>query len=77
MAKFAPLTSAAKTPGFSRTRRRCLRLSVVCTAGSMYTMLDVNGDILFGSPTFAMPLSITKTHNIQFTNVQQNDVIEI
>lgn len=56
MARFAPLTSAANTPGFSRTSRRCLRRSVVCMAGSMYTMFDVNGDILFGSPTFAMPL---------------------
>lgn len=56
MARFAPLTSAANTPGFSRTSRRCLRRSVVCIAGSMYTMFDVSGDILFGSPTFAMPL---------------------
>lgn len=56
MASFAPLTSAWRTPGFSRTNRRCLRRNVVCMAGSMYTTLDVNGEILFGSPTFAMPL---------------------
>lgn len=56
MAKLAPLTSAAKTPGFSRTSRRCLRRSVVWMAGSMYIMPVVNGDMLFGSPTFAMPL---------------------
>lgn len=56
MAILAPLTNAAKTPGFSRTKRRCFRRSVVCTAGSMYMMPDVSGDILFGSPTFAIPL---------------------
>lgn len=60
MARLAPLTRAANTPGFSRTNRRCLRRSVVCMAGSMYTMLDVNGDILLGSPTFAMPLFDSK-----------------
>lgn len=56
MAIFALLTSAANTPGFSRTSRRCFRRSVVCTAGSMYMMPDVSGEMLFGSPTFAMPL---------------------
>lgn len=62
IARFAPLTNAANTPGFSRTKRRCLRRSVVCMAGSMYTMLDVNGDILFGSPTFAMPLFFSEIY---------------
>lgn len=56
MAMFALLTSAANTPGFSRTSRLCFRRSVVCTAGSMYMMPDVSGEMLFGSPTFAMPL---------------------
>lgn len=56
MARLAPLTSAARTPGFSRTSRRCFRRSVEWMAGSKNATLAVNGDILFGSPTFAMPL---------------------
>lgn len=72
MARFAPLTNAANTPGFSRTSRRCLRRNVVCIAGSMYTMLDVNGDILFGSPTFAMPL-LNKETEEQNNKKKMND----
>lgn len=56
IAKLAPLTRAAKTPGFSRTNRRCFLRNVECMAGSIYIMPDVNGDILFGSPTLAIPL---------------------
>lgn len=58
IAKFAPLTSADKTPGFSRTRRRCFRRNVLCIAGSIYIIPDVSGEILLGSPTFAIPLKI-------------------
>lgn len=60
IAILALLTSAANTPGFSLTKRRCFRRNVVWTAGSIYMIPDVNGDILFGSPTFAMPLVIRK-----------------
>ncbi|KAI9586114.1 hypothetical protein GQX74_001961 [Glossina fuscipes] len=56
--KFAPLTNAPSTPGLSRTKRLCLRRKVLCIAGSIYIILELMGDILFGSPTFAMPLKI-------------------
>lgn len=57
MAIFAPFEIAAKTPGFSRANRRCFRLKVDWNAGSMYKCVGVIiGEILFGSPAFAMPL---------------------
>ena len=56
MAKLAPLTRAPNTPGLSRTKRRCFLLSVVCMAGSTYIIPELMGEILFGSPTLAMPL---------------------
>lgn len=58
IAKLAPLTRAPKTPGLSRTKRRCFLLKVVCMAGSTYIMPELMGEILFGSPTLAMPLEI-------------------
>lgn len=58
MARLAPLTRADRTPGFSRTNLRCFRRSVVWMAGSMYMMPDVSGEMLFGSPTLAMPLKV-------------------
>lgn len=56
MAMLAPFAIAASTPGFSRASRRCFRLSVAWMAGSMYTWTGVTGEMLFGSPAFAIPL---------------------
>lgn len=51
-----PLAIAANTPGLSRAKRRCFRLSVACIAGSMYIVPGDRGEILFGSLAFAIPL---------------------
>lgn len=56
MAMLAPFAIAASTPGFSRASRRCFRRSVAWIAGSIYTCTGVTGEMLFGSPAFAMPL---------------------
>jgi hypothetical protein len=56
MAWLAPLATATKTPGFSRTRRRCFRRRMRWTAGSMYRAPGVWGSKLLGSPALAIPL---------------------
>ena len=56
MAIFAPFAIAARTPGFSRASRRCFLRSVAWMAGSIYTWTGVTGEILLGSPAFAIPL---------------------
>lgn len=60
IAIFAPFAIAARTPGFSRASRRCFRRRVAWIAGSMYTWTGVTGEMLFGSPAFAMPLKSSK-----------------
>lgn len=55
-AMLAPFATAASTPGFSLASRRCFLLNVACTAGSIYSTPGDNGDRLFGSPAFAIPL---------------------
>lgn len=56
IAILAPLAIAASRPGFSRASLRCLRRSVAWIAGSIYIIPGVSGDMLFGSPAFAIPL---------------------
>jgi hypothetical protein len=53
----APFEIAARIPGFSLANLRCFRLKVVCMAGSTNKCEGVTGDILFGSPAFAIPLN--------------------
>lgn len=82
MAIFAPFAIAAKTPGFSRANRRCFRRKVDWNAGSMYMCVGVIiGEMLFGSPAFAMPLDrrenvqgIIKTvkQRLPFINIKKN-----
>lgn len=61
MACLAPLATATTTPGWSRTSRRCLRLSVACTSGSKYefviefSLMEFETRLL-GSPARAIPL---------------------
>lgn len=63
IAMFAPFAIAARTPGFSRASLLCFRLRVAWIAGSIYTWTGVTGEILFGSPAFAMPLQIKRNES--------------
>ena len=61
IACLAPLATATTTPGWSRTRRRCLRRNVACTSGSKYELVIEFSLIefetrLLGSPALAIPL---------------------
>lgn len=56
IAKFAPLAIADSNPTFSRTKRLCFLLSVLCTEESIKATPGDIGDKLLGSPAFAMPL---------------------